>query len=175
MATKPEVFRTVIFVRHGQYTREPVEKLTILGAEQSRLTATALKGLDIDRLFCSTHPRAEQTAAILGEHLDLKAVRKKFFGESLLRDKVARETADEAYEFSLKPPARGPSTDLIVAHGNVIRYWVCKALGTKSDKWLDMHIHQCSLTTFRVNRSGRVSLVGFADIGHIARSKRTYL
>jgi len=175
MSIEPDPFRTVILVRHGQYTKQPGERLTILGAEQARLTATTLKDLEIDRLFCSNMPRAEQTAKIIGKSFRLEPVRKKFFRESMLREKLSREVADEAYEFLFKTPARGQSIDLVVAHGNVIRYWVCKTLGTKADRWLDLDIHQCSLTTLRVDGEGRIKVLGFADIGHVPRSKRTYI
>lgn len=199
MSFEPEVSRTIIFVRHGQYVRDP-EQLTILGAEQARLTATALADLTIDKLFCSTMPRAIQTATIIGKKLDLKPHQEELFCEAHLpappsyfkgdwikdrtRSGIAelkkrmesnRVRADEAFDEMFKPPTRGRSMHIIVTHGNVTAYWVARAIGMNSKNWLNLQIQQCSITTLRVDSEARITLQGFSDVGHMPRSKRTYL
>lgn len=89
--------------------------------------------------------------------------------------KENKARADQAYDFLFKAPKNGVSTHIVVAHGNVIRYWVCKALGVDPKKWIQMDLQQCSITTIRVDKSGDAVLLGFADIGHIPLEQRTYI
>jgi serine/threonine-protein phosphatase PGAM5 len=63
----------------------------------------------------------------------------------------------------------------VVAHGNVIRHWVCRALEIDPEKWLRMDVIQASITTIQVNEKGELMVLGFSDCGHIPRKKRTYL
>ena len=64
-------------IRHGQSTnnrgdeRVPDPPLTELGRKQADKAGQALKDLGVTRLYCSAMLRAVQTAAIVGEHLDL--------------------------------------------------------------------------------------------------------
>ena len=64
-------------IRHGQSTnnrgdaRVPDPSLTDLGRQQAERAGRALKNLGITRLYCSAMLRAVQTAAIVGEHLEL--------------------------------------------------------------------------------------------------------
>lgn len=68
---EPKIYRTIIFVRHGQYSSVP-EKLTALGRKQAQLTAKALALLQPSKIHCSTMPRAVETAEIIGKHAGLK-------------------------------------------------------------------------------------------------------
>lgn len=199
-AFEPAISRTIIFIRHGQYTRDPSEQLTILGAEQARLTATTLEGLNIDKMFSSTMPRAKQTAAIIAKKLDLPCAANELYCEASLpappyffkgdwipdrsrkgiaalkkRMEVNKVRADEAFDHLFKQPTRGHALHVIVAHGNIIAYWVGRALKMNPLNWLNLEIQQCSLTTLRVDDSARIKLLGFSEVGHIPRSKRSYL
>ena len=67
--------RLVLFVRHGDYRREP-EELTDIGLEQVRSTAGRLAaGPGIDRIVHSTMPRAVQTASLLAAELGIADLR----------------------------------------------------------------------------------------------------
>jgi serine/threonine-protein phosphatase PGAM5 len=189
----------ILFIRHGQYSRGP-EKLTRLGKTQSRLTAKLLKQLKADYLLSSTMPRAKETARLIGNEIDLTVSSKSFFREASLpvravdfkkihsekmiipeRRRLARQTekyalrADRAYRALLDNPRLRNKTTIVVSHGNVIRYWVCRALGIDPRKWLLMDIHQCSITTIKVYPDGEVKVLGVSDIGHIAPRLRTYI
>ena len=56
---------------------------------------------------------------------------------------------------------------MIVCHGNVIRYFVCRAIGLDPLRWLDMMIANCSLSVIQVRPDGRTVLVSFDDVGHL--------
>ena len=64
-------------IRHGQSTnnrgdeRVPDPPLTEFGRKQADKAGQALKDVGVTRLYCSAMLRAVQTAAIVGEHLDL--------------------------------------------------------------------------------------------------------
>ncbi|WP_413581576.1 histidine phosphatase family protein [Bdellovibrio sp. HCB288] len=198
MEFDPRVFRTVIFIRHGQYSSEP-EKLTKLGSKQAHLTAKAVASLSPSKVHCSTMPRAMETASIIAAHAGLKFKASDMFREGFLpgtvgfnqlvsekmsakekkaffaKAKAARATADLAFDSLFKPPQRGQNTELVVAHGNVIRHWVCKALDIPSDRWLKMDVAHASLTTIRISKNGNICLLGFADTGHLPLKLRTYV
>ncbi len=198
MEFEPKIFRTIIFVRHGQYSRNP-ETLTRLGKKQAQLTAKALVALKPSKLHCSTMPRATETADILAQHLDLKFEGNEIFCEGLLPGtpafhksitkgksaaernalladaKATKKNADRAFKSLFKPPQRGRNIEVVVAHGNVIRHWVCKALNISEEKWLKMDVSHASLTTIRVSSKGYVMLLGFADTGHLPINMRTYV
>jgi serine/threonine-protein phosphatase PGAM5 len=191
--------KTVVLVRHAQYSRNP-EKLTPLGLKQARLTARILKGTKANRLTSSTMPRSIQTAEIIGKTLRLKVSTKDLFREAALPvrnqdfEKVhgtklsARErrqiqsenlknqrVVDLAFKKLFKKVGSRNKTLILVSHGNVIRYWVCRALGIDTRKWLLMDIHQCSITTIQMHRDGEIKVLGFSDVGHIPNRQRTYL
>lgn len=186
----PKIYKTIVFVRHGQYTSEPTEKLTEKGRAQAKLAAKVIKEINPDKLFASTMPRAIETATYIESECGMKAVQKDFLREGILPGlesvtkltkahhvvmKANKLKADKAYEFLFKAPKKSKSSVVVVAHGNVIRYWVCKALGIDPKKWVKMDLEQCSITTIRVDNKGYTTLLGFADMGHIPRGQRTYL
>jgi len=55
----------------------------------------------------------------------------------------------------------------VVCHGNVIRYFVTRALDVDTEAWLGMSIGNCSLTTISVAADGSTKLLCFSDIGHL--------
>ncbi len=64
----------VLFIRHGkagQPARPEEGTLTEEGIRQAELTARALEGQQIERLFSSPFPRTMQTALIISRHLGL--------------------------------------------------------------------------------------------------------
>ncbi|MCC7403519.1 MAG: histidine phosphatase family protein [Bdellovibrionales bacterium] len=197
MKTDSSPSRTVILIRHGQYTSKP-EKLTKIGRAQALRTGKVLSKLKIDNLYCSKMPRAIKFAAIIESEVGLKARSRQIFNESILpgtREFMKRESqklrsnrerklfprkvrdnksrADQAVRFILKKPRRGQTTDVVVAHGNVIRYWVCCALNIDRKKWLSFSIRHGSLSTIRISSDGNAVILGFSDCGHLPLSIQT--
>lgn len=198
MDFEPKVFRNIVFVRHGQYQKPP-EQLTALGRRQAQSAALALKPLKPTKLYCSNMPRAIETARLMEQELKLEPVVKAFFREGLLpgtqgfyelltkkssksektalkaKMKAAKVSADAAFRFLFQKPQSGQQTQVVVAHGNVIRHWVCKALKISEKKWLSMDVSHASLTTIRINQKGEMVLLGFSDNGHLPHQMRTYV
>ena len=184
----PLAMRKLILVRHGQYDAE-TGRLTALGRRQAAATVRALRGVPIDAIHCSTMPRALETAAILKQGLRSRA---KLRPSPLLREKLptpvpgltTRADVPElrknlarmqrAYA-RLARPARGERCELVVAHGNLIRLFVCLALRIKPTVWLKMQIHNCGVTILVVKDKAKgENLVSFNETGHLPRKLRTY-
>jgi len=66
------------------------------------------------------------------------------------------------------------SFEVLVCHGNVIRYFVCRALQLPPEAWLRFSVHNASVTTIVVNPSGRVSVSGLGEAGHLPPDKLTF-
>ena len=64
--------------------------------------------------------------------------------------------------------------ELVVCHGNIIRYFAAKALQVDTMSWMQMSISNCSLTVIRVLPDGKMKLDAFGDYGHIPENMRTY-
>ncbi|WP_413287475.1 histidine phosphatase family protein [Bdellovibrio sp. HCB337] len=198
MELDPKVYRKIIFIRHGQYSSTP-EQLTRLGRQQAQWTAKAVALLKPSKIHCSSMPRAIETANIISEKTGLqfkpsdlfregklpgtvdfhKAITKgmtaKEKKEMMAKIKLAKKNADLAFKKLFKKPQRGQTTEIVVAHGNVIRHWVCKALGIPEENWLKMDVSHTSLTTITISKKGNFVLLGFADTGHLPVSARTYV
>lgn len=77
-------------------------------------------------------------------------------------------------QYFIPSPDKNDRHDLIVCHGNVIRYFVTKVLNVDTMSWLQMSITNCSLTIVRVLPDGTMKLDAFSDYGHIPENMRTF-
>jgi len=66
------------------------------------------------------------------------------------------------------------SVDILVCHGNVIRYCVCRALQLDPQAWLRMAVHNGSITVLVIKPSGRVSLLELGGAGHFQSDMLTF-
>jgi serine/threonine-protein phosphatase PGAM5 len=73
----------------------------------------------------------------------------------------------------LMRPARGSRTELVVAHGNLIRLFVCLALELKPATWLKMRIHHASITRLLVGAEYGEVLASFNEVSHLPPALRT--
>ena len=181
--------RRLIFVRHGQYDEVATGALTPLGRKQAARTAAALRRLEVNAIWSSTLLRAKETATIVAAKQPRARLRRtnllcevvptmlppklarRFFvdGHTAKRD---RKRADLAYE-KLFRAARQERTEIVVCHGNLIRYLVCRALGIEPKLWMRLDSTHCGLTEFRVLPRGIVRVVRYNDVGHIPAPMRT--
>lgn len=170
--------RTLLFLRHGQYDAENGGVLTPLGREQARLTAKYLETFTFDLVWSSTLPRAKETADIVASHLGGMRVRHTGLLREGLYTKVEgydipaserredRARADAAYAKIVRT-SRAERTELVVCHGNLIRYIMCRALHTPVSKWLRMTTSHCGLTRVVVRDTGAVRVVSYNETSHL--------
>jgi serine/threonine-protein phosphatase PGAM5 len=71
-------------------------------------------------------------------------------------------------------PAKGKDRhDIIVCHGNLIRYFVMRALQAPPEDWINMDIYNCSICQINVEANGRPILVSHNDSGHLHADQLT--
>ena len=189
--------RTLYLIRHGQYDHDDDRSSDIgkalipLGIAQSKLIASRLKSLPVkmSSLISSTMTRARQTAMIINQdfaELELQQTRlirectpptwreDIMEGEDSEELKKCTDNLDVAFtKYFIPSPDEGERNDIIVCHGNVIRYFVTKVLKVETMSWLQMTTGNCGLTVVRIKPDGSMKLISFNDMGHIPLNLRT--
>ena len=188
--------RDIILVRHGNYVEDArVDErigpgLSPLGVAQARLAGARLAGLPtrFDAMLVSPMQRARDTAAIISEEFpgrhfevvqDLAECTPPTRRTEITADEAPGELAackarlDRVFATYFHPAAGDAQTDLIVCHGNVIRYLVTRALGVDTSAWLEMSVGNASITHIRVEADGRYKVISVGDVGHLPPALRS--
>jgi len=183
-------------VRHGSFDHHSgdddrsAKGLNALGHEQARLVGQRLAELpvDFDRLICSEYLRAVETADVMGGILDMTPIRDSLLNEctpttldaNKLADHTPRELAecDAALQVAWRryfvPTPRRDTYDVLVCHGNVIRWMLMKALGADTKHWANQDAGNAALTIIAVRPDGSTRLVTYSDVGHLPVAKQTW-
>lgn len=85
-----------------------------------------------------------------------------------------RQQLEGAFARHFRPTSGPDSSVAIVCHGNVIRYFWCRAFGVDPKLWSSMMIGHCSVTVIQVRRDSTFRLVSFSDVGHLPPALQTY-
>jgi serine/threonine-protein phosphatase PGAM5 len=186
--------RTVVLLRHGQYDEkdpkaDPVAGagLTPLGVAQARLTGARLSAERFDAVLASPRTRARQTAQVVAEDLharievidELAECTPPTWRTEAVADEKAEEmtacarTLDRVFADRFRPSNGASRRELVVCHGNVIRYLVTKALKVDTKAWLEMSVGHASLTTIRVEADGTLKVIAVGDVGHLPPTMQT--
>jgi serine/threonine-protein phosphatase PGAM5 len=71
-------------------------------------------------------------------------------------------------------PARGKDRhDILVCHGNLIRYFAARAMRAAPETWINLEIYNCSISEIVMEASGRSMLVSYNDSGHLLPAQKT--
>ncbi|KAJ1605558.1 phosphoglycerate mutase [Cryptosporidium canis] len=188
-----------ILVRHGQYVisaaNDEERVLTDIGKEQAEKVGQYLSqqyGGRVNTIYHSNLTRAKETAKIISKY---------FSGVELIEDAnlaegvpVApspsvsgfkpttgeiindRERINRAFitYFSKKGKQFDDTVDIIVCHGNVIRYMFCKGLQYPTNGWLRLNHLNCGITRMSVSTDSLVVCNSFGDGGHLRPNIHTY-
>ncbi len=189
--------RTIYLIRHGYYDEkdergsEVGKELTPLGIAQARLVAVRLKSMQINfnSLMSSTFTRARQTAMVINEDFpELQLIQSPLISEctppTWKKEIMTEADSMELYncvenlemaykEIFIPSPDKDDRNDIVVCHGNVIRFFVTKVLMVDPMSWLQMSIGNCSLTIVRIFPDGQMKLDTFSDTGHIPPNMQT--
>ncbi|XP_023335751.1 serine/threonine-protein phosphatase PGAM5, mitochondrial [Eurytemora carolleeae] len=84
------------------------------------------------------------------------------------------EAGFRKYFHRADPSQSETSVDILVCHGNVIRYFVCRALQLDPAAWLRMSVHNGSITILEIRPSGNVSLRQVGEAGHFPPQLLTF-
>jgi serine/threonine-protein phosphatase PGAM5 len=188
--------RTLYLIRHGEYDQaDPRDEevgrgLVPLGREQSKVVGRRLARMPeaVTALHASTMTRARETAEIVGRELhlapqpdpDLRECTPPTTREDILKTlepgeaDSCRTRIERAVARYFSPSPAGDVHEVLVCHGNVIRWFVCRALGVDPTAWGNMSIANASVTVIRVLPDGRTRLVSYDDVGHLPTKLRTY-
>lgn len=171
--------RTLVLLRHGQYDTNDGGRLTPLGRAQALASARYLRGFTFDAVWSSTLVRAKETADIVAETLGtVRAVRRTGLLREGLYSKIDgypatpaerredRTRADAAYAKFFRP-SRTERVELVVCHGNLIRYLLCRALHAPIAKWMRMTTNHCGLSRVVVRSTGAVRVVSYNETSHL--------
>jgi serine/threonine-protein phosphatase PGAM5 len=74
----------------------------------------------------------------------------------------------------LLPPQQKHEFEVIVGHGNVIRYFTCRALQIPPEAWLRLSCFNCSITYLMIHPNGYVTCRAFGDMGHLGYANSTF-
>ena len=187
--------RIIYLVRHGHYDADPDADrdlgpgISALGVAQSKLLGSRLSGLPtFDQLYVSPMQRAQDTAAALSGSLtdprfdtlvDLRECTPPTWRDVVTADQSPQQLArcaeqlERLFRAHFRPAANAPSQELMVCHGNVIRYLITRALGVDSKAWLEMSVSHASITRIRIEADGSYKLVGAGDVGHLPPNMHT--
>jgi serine/threonine-protein phosphatase PGAM5 len=195
--------RYLYLIRHGQYTVTPElphGKLTPLGMKQAELTGQHLLDVPVRAVHSSTMSRAHQTARIIADNFYGIQVQTsdllrecvpsipqrleaqlteyaRFAPDFNLGDVIMHQMqADDAYDQYFQPVENhlaGDSHELLVCHGNILRYLVCRVLGASPDAWANLYILHCGISIVRVDEDALRTLMSHNSTDHIPGKYRT--
>jgi serine/threonine-protein phosphatase PGAM5 len=188
--------RYLYLVRHGDYDRDDRADdrvgngLNPRGREQARLVGERLARLPVkmSSLVSSDYTRARETADIIGRSLGMTPVRDSLIHECTPAsdrapargDMQTEDFADcdstlaAAWAKYVRPAPGADAHDVLVCHGNVIRWLVSRALGADTRRWRHLDIANGSLSVIAVRPDGSTRLVMFSDVGHLPVGEQTW-
>ena len=189
--------RTLILVRHGVYDEtdprdaEVGKRLLPEGCEQARITGARLAAwpAHVDAIHASTLRRARETAEIIARSLpgrspepdlDLRECTPPTYRADVMADLGPGEADSCAMQLErtfasyFRPSPARDSTEVLVCHGNVIRWLLTRAMGADPKLWLTMSLANCSLTVIEVKPGGGCRITAVGDRGHLPVALQTW-
>lgn len=196
-APAPAGTRYVYLIRHGMYDRvdslddRVANGLNALGREQARLLGKRLANLPLkpSLLVSSDLTRARQTADEIGALLRMTPGRDTLIAEctppssrpGFDQQQDAAElalcsaTLEAAWAKYMRPSPERDAYDILVCHGNVIRWFLNRGISNDVRHWTSLDIGNGSLTILAVRADGTTRLVMYSDVGHLPVEKQTWL
>lgn len=189
--------RLVTLVRHGRHDRTSTDPsggdLLEMGCEQAEYAADAIRqGLPVTAIHSSTMRRARSTAQVISSRIPWAIYNEdKMLVEAVfhvpqhsqdvfnqLYDDVTPSTVANhrvrmayAYKHYMCPPDSDEDQhDVLVCHGNVIRYFIVRAMHAPLRLWTQMEIYHASITRLLVDEAGKIRLVTHNEVSHLPRA-----
>jgi serine/threonine-protein phosphatase PGAM5 len=88
------------------------------------------------------------------------------------RIRADRARAEAAFDRLFRPVRRSRS-DVVIAHGNLIRFFACRALEVEPVTWVKLGSTHCSITEIVIEANGYMRLRSFNESHHLPRKLRT--
>lgn len=151
------------------------------GAPEAKATAEALRRILGQGKGPSAGPQVVESE-LLAEGMPVlpspSSLRKEDIEEKELQTDAAR--ADGAFRAHIWRPSGGDdgegktTVEVVVGHGNVIRYLICRALQLPESSWSRLAACHCTITWVDIDCSGVVLLHEFGGTGHLPPDALTY-
>jgi probable phosphoglycerate mutase len=170
--------------------------LTDIGRQQSTLTGQRLQHVPFSAIHHSTWQRAAQTAEIIADFLpDVPVYPSELLTECIPAVPEAHLLSPSQMDFfdgwADQPDVlvdgpnqaagaierfTGPTDEnryvLIVSHGNLINWFVSRALEAPASAWMNMMDYHCGLTVILYRSDLPSTLVRYNDVGHLPQPLR---
>lgn len=193
--------RYLYLIRHGQYSvtpELPQGKLTDTGVRQSIATGLHLLDLPIRRIYASSMSRAVETAQYIADQFHQVVLEQDELIKECVPSVPARlqkqiyeyakrasdfnlgdipmhqVQADEAYEKYFQPVKfKQDVHELLVCHGNIIRYLLCRVLDSPLDAWANFYVQNCSISIVRIDERNVKTIMTVNSVEHLTAEIRT--
>jgi serine/threonine-protein phosphatase PGAM5 len=181
--------RYLYLIRHGQYFMDPNDArygtLTRVGREQAAAVAKRLSRLPIDAIHHSDLPRAEETARVIARqfaHLQMKRARLLREGHPGIsgdrwteKCRAVRRRMERVAEKYCRPARDRDRHELLVCHGNLIRFLLVRVLSIRGGAWWKMDIFQGALSVIRIESREHHFVHVHNEATHLPARLRTLL
>ncbi len=164
--------------------------LTDTGVSQSMAVGARLAHLDLAAIHCSSLKRTVETAEHIGKVFpNVPIVKSDMLWECipvqhatptedvalLGTDDIeqSRIRSDQAYDKYIQAEDKADTTELVICHGNIIKYFVTRILSLPLIAWTWIDVVNCGITKVGVNEDG-VRLLSFNDTGHLSPELETF-
>jgi serine/threonine-protein phosphatase PGAM5 len=192
--------RTIYLIRHGQYDPEVVDprvseeplgsRLTATGQEQAERTAQILVHVPFTAIYTSPLTRAVETAQVIARqhprlHLQQSELLKEITPplpyialknlkdvslEDIQKDRIQAESAFLTF---FRPAGDSDEYEALICHGNLIRYFVCRALQISPLIWMNFETYNCSYSLVEIDPHGNMILLSYNESGHLPEGLKT--
>lgn len=183
--------RVLYLVRHGQLDLDAFAEnhfdagLTAIGREQAHVVARALRTLDVKAIHCSTLGRARETAEIISKAFPKIVVQPSKLLWELPNLGPANDDAWQtvfakgqqrgarAFLRYVRPTRQKQRIEILISHGNLIRYFACRVLGIGPELWSVLGFSHCGITQLRIRAKRHVQLVSYNETRYLPDRLRT--
>ena len=86
-----------------------------------------------------------------------------------------RRQAETAFRRYFRRAHNEDRHELIVCHGNIIRYLVCRAIDAPTEHWTSLDVRNTGLCEISIESNWRTTLLAFNDTGHLPASLLTFV
>ncbi len=186
--------RTIILARHGEYDLtidfpdNPDGHLTDTGRAQSEALAERLQSIQFAAIYSSPLLRARETAErIAARHLSVPFTIDEALQECIpsVPPRFEQLFAEIPANFIASGPAQAAGvfatyfaplaeeepnrTELIVTHGNLLGYLLCRVFDAPVDSWLRSDFGNCCISGILVRADGMLKLLYHNDGAHLPK------
>ncbi len=84
------------------------------------------------------------------------------------------EQAEQAWEKYFIPARGFERHEIIICHGNILRFFVMRALQAAPEAWVNTDIYNCGISEVVVRGDGERMLISHNDHGHLPLEMRTF-